>query len=82
MPRVVTGKVKKSCSAITGRELRKTDEGSEATRKRRQSSDLWGDAGGMVRGWLAPCSRRAGAGCAGAVHKKGQMAQAGEVVLE
>lgn len=81
MPRVVTGKVKKSCSAITGRELRKTDEGSEPTRKRRQSSDLWG---GMQEAWCVVGWRlvHADAGCAGAVHKRGQMAQAGEEVLE
>ena len=45
MPRVVTEKVKKSCSALVGRELRKKNEAFQRQRRMQDRRTLAGGAG-------------------------------------
>lgn len=80
MPRVVTEKVKKSCSAHIGRELRKTREGKEET----EAGSLWAAAAGRRSGVRLArlATRHEVGGCVCSAQKRtAGHAQAGEVVL-
>jgi len=80
MPRVVTEKVKKSCSALIGRRLRKTDG---AFGRQRRMQDRGTSAGAArSRGGVRLAGETMGDWLCSAQNRTEGRAQAGEVVLD